>query len=138
MKQRITAAEFQKRNGSGIGNQVVNTPPKKPAIRLSAPKKMSKPEEQYMRILQTEFPASQGFRVVHEGISFKLDGGLYSPDMTVWSGDRLVLVVEVKGGFRLGSAGRSHFAFKTARAVWPNLRFRFAQSSGKTGWSVAE
>jgi len=127
----MTAADFQKLHGSGAGNQDVS---KKPAIRLPKEKKMSKPEREYERILRNEFPQCE---IRHEGISFKLEGGLYTPDFTVWNGIILALVVEVKGAYRLQSAGRSHFAFKSAKAAWPHIKFRFAQC-GKDGWNITE
>jgi hypothetical protein len=135
MPIRLSAAEFQKQFGTSLGNQVVNDKPKGPAIRLPKPKKMTKAEEEYGRILQIEFAA--GGEVKFEAISFKLDGGVYSPDFSVWDGPRLLLCVEVKGSYRLHSAGRSHMAFKAARAAWPNIRWRFAQAS-KDGWRTVE
>lgn len=129
---RMSSAEYQKRFGSGVGNQVVG--PKKAAIRLSKTDKMSKVEREYGRILEAEF---RGLEVRYEEFTFKLPGGNYTPDFTVWDRERLVLAVETKGAYRLGSAGRSHFAFKSAREAWPNIRFRFAQST-KDGWVVSE
>ena len=136
MPIRLTASEFQKQFGSSIGNQIVSKQPeKKAAIRLPKPKTMTKAEEEYQRILEIEFVA--GGEVKFEAISFKLGGGVYTPDFTVWDGSRLLLCVEVKGSYRLHSAGRSHMAFKAARAAWPNIRWRFAHFT-KDGWMTAE
>lgn len=134
-KNRMSAAEFQAAFGSGIGNQDVSA--KKPAIRLPKLDKMTKTEREYERILQTEFPASLGYEVKYEAISFKLDGGLYSPDFSVWTGRMLVLCVETKGSVRLGSASRSHMAFRAARKSWPHIKWRFAQWTGSS-WTTAE
>jgi hypothetical protein len=131
IRMRMTAAQYQNQFGSGIWNQDVSV--KKPAIRLPKATKMSKPEAEYERILRMEFPTAE---VKREAISFKLDGGNYTPDFTVWQGSILVLAVEVKGAYRLHSAGRSHFAYKTAKAAWPHVRFRFAQRE-KNGWSIS-
>lgn len=110
----------------------------KASIRMPKPVKMSKVEEEYERILTTEFPVSMGYKIRYEAITFKLAGGNYTPDFTVWDNYGLWLSVECKGGFRLGSAGRSHFAFKAAVSEWPKVKFRFAQKDAKTGWKTVE
>ena len=135
MPIRLTASEFQKQFGSSIGNQIVSTPKEKPAIRLPRPKTMSKAEEEYERILRLEW--GHEFEIRHADIAFKLDGGLYTPDFSVWLKSDLVMCVEVKGSYRLHSAGRSHMAFKAARVKWPEIRWRFAQFT-KDGWKTAE
>lgn len=107
----------------------------KPAIRMPAPVKMSKPEAEYERILKIEFPM---FEVRYEAITLKLPGGNYTTDFVVMNANRIILMVEVKGSFRLGSAGRSHMAFKAAVAAWPHIRFRFAQRDKLGDWRTVE
>lgn len=131
-KNRMSAAEFQALHGSGIGNQDVSA--KKPAIRLPKANEPNKTEAEYGRILKIEFPTC---RVIYEGITFRMEAGNYTADWTVWYDDRLVLAVEVKSSYRFHSAGRSHMAFKAARALWPNIRWRFAQRINET-WTTAE
>jgi hypothetical protein len=138
MKTRYTAAEFRARQNlppPGSNAQVIST--SKPAIRVSTGPKMRKTEIEYEQILETEFSRGNGYEVRFEVITFRLAGGNYTPDFTIWDKQRLFLVVECKGSYRLGSAGRSHMAFKSAIAAFPHLRFRFAQKS-KDGWAVKE
>lgn len=111
---------------SGIG------PQKRPAIRMPRTRTPNKTEAVYGRMLRSEFPDCE---VIYEGVSFKLPGGNYTPDWTVWRGAALVLAVEVKGGHRFNSAGRSHMAFKAAAATFPFVTFRFAQLKTGGTWT---
>lgn len=132
MSIRLSAAEFKKQFGGVAVGTVKDCG--KPGIRLPKPVKMSKVEDEYGRILITEFACHV---LKYEAITLRLAGGNYTPDWTVWLGDRLLLCVECKGAYRLGSAGRSHMAFKAAIAAWPHIKFRFAQKS-KDGWQTVE
>lgn len=121
--------EFQRLYGHGG-----TAPAAKPAIRMPRLDKMTKVEAEYGRLLSTEF-YGLSYDIRFEAITFKLPGGSrYTPDWTVWLERSLLLAVECKGAFRLGSAGRSHTAFKECIAAFPNIIFRFAQKS-KDGWS---
>lgn len=131
----MNAAEYRKRMGLPPAGDTPLVPNSKPSIRLAAPVKMTKVEAEYEHILKMQFPICE---VWYERVTFRLPGGSrYCPDFTVWENDRLVLVVETKGAFRLGSAGRSHTAFKECIAAMPDIRFRFAQKS-KEGWKTVE
>lgn len=133
MNNRMTAAEFKKKyHPTALPNQDVG---KKASIRIPKKSKINKNEATYQRILMAEFP---GCNVMYEPLSFKLDGGGYSPDFVVFDGPCIVLVVEVKGAHRFASAGRSHYAFKDAIAKYPSIRFRFAQSEESGGWRISE
>ena len=130
--ERMTSAEFRQRMGA---TPVVSTKPSSNAIRLPKQRKQSKAEAEYGRILQAEFI---GCEVLYEAISFRLPSGTrYCPDWTVWHKRELVLIVEVKGGFRLGSAGASARAFKECIAAFPHLAFRHAHKTGD-GWAKVE
>lgn len=108
----------------------------KSPIRLPKPLKMSGAEAEYERVLMTQFEPKMGFEIKFEAISFRLPGGSrYTPDFSVWYKTELHLLVEVKGSYRLGSAGRSHLAFKEAIAAFPHLRFRYAAKNGQD-WIV--
>jgi len=124
MPERLTAAEFRQLMGA--------TPVVGPQIRLPRNREPNKTEAAYGTILRFEFPESL---VCYESVTFHLPSGTrYRPDYTVWMGERLLLVVEVKGAHIHNSA--SIRAFKEARAAWPALRFRFAQKC-RDGWRVA-
>lgn len=127
---RMSAEDFKRKFG-GVAVGTV----KGPAIRLHGAQRMTKVEVEYERILKTEFPA---YAVRFEMITLRLPGGSrYTPDLSVWAGNQIVLLVEIKGAYRLGSAGRSHMAFNEAIAAFPNLKFRFAQKT-KDGWTTKE
>jgi hypothetical protein len=123
----MSSAEFQAQFGS------VKQAASRPAIRVPKPR-MTKTEAEYERILHTQFPASMGFVVQFEGLSFRLPSGTrYTPDFVIWDGNKILLAVEVKGSYRLGSAGTSHEKFKAAMAAYPEIRWRYAQKT-KDGW----
>lgn len=102
------------------------------SIRVPKQKKVPQTEIEYEAILRGEFP---GCKVIHEGIAFRLpSGSRYLPDFTVWSADRLRLIVETKGPKRLLSAARSHEAFKTLIRQFPDVCHRFAQKQESGQW----
>ena len=136
---RMTAAEFQRQFGRVDAARMSDAPAATKStgtgIRLAKAPKMNKGELAYHRLLQSEFP---GREIRFEGISFRLTSGTrYTPDFTVWNGAELLLVVEVKGSFRLGSADRSALAFKETAAAWPFIRFRHASRAGSE-WRTTE
>lgn len=107
----------------------------RPSIRLPKEAEPNKTEAEYGRILQVQFP---GKTILYEAVTFRLKcGARYTPDWTVWIGPTILLAVECKGAFRLGSADRSNLAFKSAIAEFPNIRWRHAQKS-KDGWKITE
>lgn len=74
----------------------------------------------------------------YEAITFHLSGGAYTPDFYFVDPEtKEVCFIEVKGSYRLGSQGRSVFAFKQASAEYPQFRFMFAKlaDDGRT-WTI--
>ncbi len=128
-----TPTEFKRLHGSPFGNQDVSRKPMN-ALRMPAPPKMTKAEEQYGRILQTQYPYRASHEIMFESISFRLRNGTrYTPDWVVFGGAQIVLVVEVKGSFRLGSAGTSAMKVKDFVVDYPMIPFRHVQKQ-KDGW----
>lgn len=120
------------------GNQSEKERPK-PGIRIPKKREPNKTEAEYRWKLYGEFGHPGGpWEIKYEAISFKLPGGLYSPDWSVWRGNELILVVETKGAYRLHSAGASHRAFKEAAAAWPAIRFRYARKNKDGTWQTTE
>lgn len=113
---------------------------KKPGIRVPKRRVMNKGEAEYKAILEKEYKPSMGFVVAYEVFRFRLKSGAwYCPDFTIWlDGYRLKLVCEVKGSYRLGSAGRSHLAFLTAAEEWKDIPFRYAKREKSGEWTVTE
>lgn len=108
---------------------------KRPSIRVPAKSEMSGVEAEYERMLKLEFPTS---KILYERFTLRLPGGsAYTPDFTIWAANMLFRVVEVKGPYRLKSAGRSHIVFIECIAAFPNITFRFAQKT-PDGWEVHE
>jgi hypothetical protein len=133
--ERMSSEEYQKRYGSIRPGSDVR-PASPPPIRLPKPSAANKTEERYGHVLQCEFKESSGYRIGYEEITLRLkDGTKYTPDWIVWKGSEVVLAVECKGSFKLGSQGRSVTAFKRAIHDFPEIEFRFAQDS-KDGWRV--
>ena len=120
----------------GLGLAPVAPPPApaagKVSIRVPKARKTPQTEIEYEQILRREFPDC---RVIHEGVMFRLpSGSRYTADFTVWSAERLVLIVECKGSRRLGSAARSYEAFKTMIATYPFIVHRFAEKGTDGQW----
>lgn len=134
---RMSARDFRKMQGLPVDGEVSKSAGKPaPGIRMPKERKKSKPEVLYGQILEIEFRPHYGSQVLYEPFSFRLPSGTrYSPDWVVMSGDQIKLCVEVKGNFRLGSAGASHEKFKAACKAFPAIRFRYAKF-GKDGWAV--
>jgi hypothetical protein len=75
-------------------------------------------------------PLGLSFSQVYETLRLKLaPGTFYTPDFVFQDGGRLV-AVEVKGSYRLGSAGRAYTAFMTARDRFPWLAFEWWEARG--------
>lgn len=118
--------------------QLVSKPkpaPKKRAVSPIRVKKnasgMNKTEEKFNR----EVLLGLG---KYEAITFHLSGGAYTPDFYFVNPDtNEICLIEVKGSYRLGSQGRSVFAFKQASAEYPQFRFMFAKlaDDGRT-WTI--
>jgi len=133
--ERMTAAEYRKSLGLQTSGSDIR-PKTAPPIRLPKPTAANKTEERYGHVLQIEFRESAGFRIEYERLTLRLDAGTrYTPDWIVWKGAEIVLVVEVKGSFKLGSQGRSVAMFKQAICDFPHFKFRFAQDTGH-GWNA--
>lgn len=133
---RMSAADFKKQFGGGQTNTGSDIRPSAPPIRLPKPSVANKTEERYSHVLQIEFRASEGYRIEYEPLTFRLASGTrYTPDWIVWKGNELVLAVEVKGSYKLGSHGRAVAAFKQAICDFPHIKFRFAADT-KAGWNV--
>lgn len=99
----------------------------KASIRMPKARKKSKPEQEYEAILAQEFCGS-GVTVRYEPFALRLNSGArYSPDLVVFRGNEILCACEVKGGYRLQSAGRSYLAFKSAVAEYPDWPWRFAE-----------
>lgn len=142
----MKAAEFQQRYGSrrtkdpdapdalDALNRYIDKVTK-PQIRIPAKREPNKTEDEYKRILESEFPAAIGYKVRFEPMSFTLNCGTsYRPDLIVMEGSIIVLCVEVKGGFIIRDASKEKF--KQARAEWPEIEWRFAQKI-KGEWLTA-
>lgn len=134
---RMSAADFAKMN-QNPGNQDVGKKKPTNAIRMPVVPKQSKSEIEYGRILNTEFPATNGYSIMFEPFSFRLRNGTrYSPDWVVFHGTAIVRIIEVKGTWRLNSAGASAMKFKSCVTDFPMFRYRHASKSAN-GWSAWE
>jgi hypothetical protein len=105
----------------------------KPKTRMPAAKKVSKTEAAYGELLRREFP---GKIIRNQDWTARLLSGVrYTPDFTVWDGSTLLLCVEVKGSYRLGSAADSRTRFLTAAVDFPEVQWRHVQKTAD-GWTV--
>lgn len=95
----------------------------------------NKGEAAYSLILRSEFP---GCQIEYEAVTLRLPSGTrYTADWAVWMPGARLLLVEVKGSYRLGSADRSALAFKSAVAAYPDIEFRHATKS-QDGWDITK
>lgn len=142
MTERLTAAQYRAMmglvsnpaNGSpGVKSSPLVEKKEQPKIRM--PKIPNQGEFAYSQLLAREFPH---LHIVYEGVSLKLPSGCnYRADWALWAGNAMVMLVEVKGKVRLGSAGKSSHAFKEAVAAYPAIIFRHAtRSDGE--WNITE
>lgn len=95
-----------------------------PAIRIPARNGPNRTERRCAdEYLPRHWP---GLRYAFASIKFVLPSGtVYTPDWTVWDGDRLVAAVEVKGAHVHNA--RSGQAFKEALVAFPAHTWAFAQ-----------
>lgn len=57
----------------------------------------------------------------------------YTPDWCIYENDKLVAVVECKGGYAFGSQSHSRLAFDQCRCEFQGVKFVWARK-GKKGW----
>lgn len=115
---------------------VVKTEEKaKASIRMPKEKVPNKGEAEFGRLLQAAFPASE---VRYEAICFRLPSGTrYTPDWTVFRPEGM-LAVEIKGAYRLGSAGASARAFKEACSSYREIEFWHATKDENGKWNTVK
>jgi len=112
-------------------------PRKKTGLRMPKPKKMSQAELDYSRLLMREFPGPE-YQIRYEEITLRLPHGtVYTPDWVVTRGPTVIVMVEVKGAYKLRSSQGSIEKFKAAVAAYPEFHFRFAQKDGDN-WITPE
>lgn len=121
--ERISSAVFKAR----YGTPDAAPPPAAttgPDIRLPALKQPNATEARWRAEHAHLWPLGTEFR--YEEHTLRLPAGtLYTPDWTLWQGNTLLALVEVKGAHKRKDASREKF--KQAVAHWPRLRFIFAQ-----------
>lgn len=110
---------------------------RRPKTKMPAAKKISKTETAYGELLKREF---RGKIIRNQDWTARLLSGVrYTPDFTVWEmtdrGPVLLLCVEVKGTYRLGSAADSRTKFLTAAVDFPEISWRHVQKTAD-GWDV--
>ena len=108
----------------------------RPAIRMPKPRTPNKGEAEYGALLRREWPYAQ---IEYEAVSLRLPSGTrYTGDWTVMPPTGRMVIVEVKGKYRLGSAAASARAFKEAAAAYPNIEFRHATKQEDGSWLVTK
>lgn len=132
----MTAADFRKHHGlPPPGESAPTGRPERAQIRMPKPLGMNKTEAAYFDILLSKYPASDGYEVKYEPLTFRLPSSArYTPDFVVFKGHAIVEVVETKGGYIHSAA--SLLRFKEAVATYPAFKFTFAQRR-KTRWMHA-
>ena len=107
----------------------------KPSIRLPNLDGPNQTEQSLRTHLQSDYPdASYTWR--YEEVKFKLPSGtLYTPDWTVWKGNVLHVVIEVKGPHIHNATSLEKF--KALRAAWPGVNVRFYQFKNQQ-WTQAK
>lgn len=128
--QRMLRGDFT-RLGESVPAAPANTERVASAIRLPKKRKVSEAEERYKRVLAREY--QEPYTITHGTIKFVLPSGtLYTPDLVVWAGKMVVLVVEVKGmrskKFHMDEGSKQKF--KEAITAFPFLSFRYAAQDG--------
>ena len=111
-------------------------PPKKVRPPITMVKKSGQSEAE--KRFNAEFLGGKG---KYEALTLRLPGGSkYTPDFLYQKPchPRSVVLVEVKGSYRLHSQARAATAFKTACALFPEFTFCWAeQLKGGKRWKVA-
>lgn len=136
--ERLTTGQFRRLAGLEAATPA-NALPAAPAnservassIRLPKKRKVSEAEERYKRVLAREY--HEPYTITHGTLKFVLPSGtLYTPDLVVWAGKMVVLVVEVKGmrskKFHMDEGSKQKF--KEAITAFPFLSFRYAAQDG--------
>lgn len=137
-QERMTSAAFRARQGlppPGTVAGVVQVSKAKPQIRIPAPRKMTKVEQEWMQSLQSRYPRAL---VAFEPFTLRLPSGTkYTADLVVIdrATGRVHEIHEVKGPHIHNPA--SIRAFKEAKAAFPFWTFIFAQKR-KDGWTSTE
>lgn len=98
--------------------------------------KLTKTEKRYMAYLRTN---TNIVEIWPHAITFKLrNGHRYTPDFVVLLKDGSREVHEVKGSYKLGSAGRSILAFDQSHREWGAIfQFVWAAKNKQGGFDVA-
>jgi len=104
-------------------------------LRSAGASRMSKTEARYLAEIITPLVRScLGTFLGYEPITLRMaNGHRYTPDFGVHSADGVTTLIEVKGGYRLGSYQRARLAFDQARVEFPCFRFVWAEWT-KDGW----
>ncbi len=136
-KHPATKAALDAALGRAEATEKCMAPDAKPGIRIPKALKMTQTEAEYERVLRDEYRCAD-YRFEFQTISLRLKSGArYTPDWIVWYKSAICAVVEVKGKYRLGSAGRANLAFKTAIVEFPHLCFRYAEKGDNGQWKIA-
>ncbi len=105
-----------------------------PEPQKSTEPKITKTEREFWRYMEAIYPNDKGFKIGFNELSFRMKNGCrYTPDFILWVDDRIVKCIEVKGGYRLPSHGRSRLAFQQARLDFPHLTWEW-WTKEKDGW----
>lgn len=116
---------YLKRTGQ-TGTGCTQKPPEPAVPALKVPK-MTKTEAEYERTYL------RGLGAKFQPFTFHMANGLkYRPDWYIPSEHTFV---EVKGGYRLPSHGRSMLAFNQCRVEFPEFKWVLARK-GKDGWVI--
>jgi hypothetical protein len=106
--------------------------PSKPAIRMPKPRVPNKGEAEYGALLRKMFPYAH---IEYEAVSLRLPSGTrYTGDWSIFPPTGRMLIVEVKGSYRLGSAAASARAFKEACAAFPMIEFHHVTKQEDGSW----
>lgn len=127
--KKLAELGMEVKNGVAVRKSAAK---RKPAIRMPKSKAPNKTEQRMIDRLRSMHPRLE---VRYEAVTFLLPSGCkYTPDVTVWDGDRIIMIAEVKGAFIHNQ--RSVHAFKEAAAAYPKLNWVFAQWS-KGEWLIS-
>jgi hypothetical protein len=103
-----------------------------PAIRMPKKRIPNQGEAEYGALLRKQFPYAH---IEYEAVTLRLPSGTrYTGDWCVMPTTGRMLIVEVKGSYRLGSAAASARAFKEACAAFPNIEFWHVTKQEDGSW----
>jgi len=116
----------------GEEKQPKSQPVKSEIIVKNPTRKMTNTEREYQAILHVRY----GFEHVHfEALTLRLrNGHKYTPDFVVNIHNHLLLV-EVKGAYRMHSHGRAKLAYDQAKLDWPMFDFEWVTKQKGGGWA---